>query len=88
MGINLVAPLMFAYGRETGNEELCERALDLLAAIPAEKNRKLDGWYEGGCIAENGFESQALLELTVEYCSRRACADCRIGRTEIKKVIS
>ena len=85
VGINLAAPLMFAYGRETGNEEVCERALDLLTTIPAEKNRLLAGWYEGGCSPENGFESQALLQLGSEYCARGACADCRIGRAEISK---
>ncbi len=76
---------MFAYGRGTGREELCERALDLLATIPPEKNRLLAGWYEGGCKAENAVDSQALLQLGGEYCARRACADCRIGRAEIKK---
>jgi hypothetical protein len=84
IGINLVAPLMFAYGRQTGTEELCERALDLLTTIPAEKNRVLAPWYEGGCVAESGFESQALLQLATEYCARGLCADCPIGRTEIK----
>jgi hypothetical protein len=87
VGINLVAPLMFAYGRETGAEELCERALDLLATIPAEKNRLLTGWYEGGCVAESGFDSQALLQLGVEYCASGRCADCRLGRREIKKAL-
>ncbi len=85
IGINLAAPLMFAYGRETGSEEFCERALDLLSTIPAEKNRLLALWYGGGCTPESGFESQALLQLGSEYCARKACADCRIGRAEIKE---
>ncbi len=88
IGINLAAPLMFAYGKETGSEELCERALDLLTTIPAEKNRLMAGWYAGGCTPESGFESQALLQLGSEYCARRACADCRIGRAAIKNSIS
>lgn len=87
IGINLVVPLMFAYGRETGSEELCEHAVDLLMTIPAEKNEKLDGWYGRGCTAGNGFESQALLQLSDEYCSKKACAACHIGRAEIKKVL-
>ncbi len=87
IGINLAAPLMFAYGRETGNEELCESALDLLGTIPAEKNEKLEGWYACGCVAENSFESQALLQLDGEYCSEQACARCHIGRAEIKKAL-
>ncbi len=87
IGINLVAPLMFAYGRETGSEELCENALDLLGTIPAEKNEKLNGWYVRGCVPENSFESQALLQLGDEYCSGGGCARCHIGRTEIKKAL-
>lgn len=87
VGINLAAPLMFAYGRETGREELCDRALDLLSTIPPEKNRLLAGWYEGGCAVKNAFDSQALLQLGIEYCNREACADCRVGRAEIKNSI-
>jgi hypothetical protein len=87
IGINLVAPLMFTYGRATGSEELCERALDLLETIPAEKNTRLDGWAERGCTPANGFESQALLELNNTFCTIARCADCRLGRTEIKKLL-
>jgi hypothetical protein len=83
IGINLAAPLMFAYGRETGCEELCERALDLLADIPAEQNRRLAGWYERGCGAENAFESQALLQLGNEYCASGRCAECVVGKAQI-----
>jgi hypothetical protein len=85
VGINLVAPLMFTYGRQTGNQDLCERALDLLETIPAEKNARLSGWATKGSTPANAFESQALLELNNRYCDEGRCADCYIGRTEIKK---
>ncbi|MDR2883246.1 MAG: DUF2851 family protein [Alistipes sp.] len=88
IGINLAAPLMFAYGRHTGADELCDRALDLLADIPAERNKLLDGWYSEGCEAQNGFESQALLQLAGEYCAHKACTNCRLGRTEIKSALA
>jgi hypothetical protein len=81
LGINLVVPLMFAYGRENGREELCDRALDLLSTIPAEKNSKLDSWYTAGCTARNACESQALLQLTGEYCEKSACPECPIDQT-------
>ena len=87
VAINLAAPLMFAYGRQTGAEELCDRALELLESVPAEKNGKLEGWYGRGCVAASGFESQALLQLTNEYCTPRLCADCPLGRAEIKKLL-
>jgi hypothetical protein len=88
VGINLVAPLMFAYGRDARRDELCERALDLLATTRAERNGKLAQWYSGGCVAENAVESQALLQLTDRYCANLACADCRVGRSEIKKAMN
>lgn len=87
IGINLVAPLMFAYGKDTGNDALCENAIDLLATIPPEKNRKLDGWRGKGCVPENGFESQALIQLGDRYCAEKSCARCHIGRAEIKKAL-
>jgi hypothetical protein len=88
IGINLVAPLMFVYGKQTAAQHLCDRALDLLGSIPAEKNRLLVPWYRGGCTAASGFESQALLQLSTEYCDRGACTDCPVGRAEIKKSLA
>jgi len=88
VGINLVAPLMFAYGRRAGREELCEAAIDLLSAIPPERNRKLERWYDGGCAPRSAFESQSLIELEDSCCARHECADCRVGRAAIKKSVA
>lgn len=88
IGINLVVPLMFAYGKENSEEALCERALDLLETIPSETNKKLRVWTEGGCVPENGFESQALLQLDTVYCTAAACAGCPVGKSEIKKAVA
>ncbi len=88
IGINLAAPLMFAYGRENGSEELCDRAIDLLSTIPPENNRLVARWYAGGCTADSGFESQALLGLDTAYCAHTRCADCPVGRVEIKKSLT
>jgi hypothetical protein len=86
LGINLAAPLMFAYGKQTGSQHLCEAALTLLEDLPAEKNAMLDSWYGLGCTAQNAFESQAILHLATEFCAPKQCAQCNIGRGEIKKV--
>jgi hypothetical protein len=87
IGINLVAPLMFAYGRQTGRDELCDRALDLLGSLPAEENSHLAPWYDHGRVAESGFDSQALLQLWGEYCAAGRCAECRVGRAELQKFL-
>ncbi len=80
LGINLVAPLQFAYGTYIDSETLRARALSLLEAIPAENNMYLRRWGSYGVKAANAFESQALLQIGTEYCLRERCAECPIGR--------
>jgi len=80
MGINLVVPLMFAYGKQNGEESLQARALELLEAIPCEVNSITRKWAENGAPMDNAFDSQAIIQLNNEYCVPRRCAECRIGR--------
>lgn len=79
LGINLVAPLQYAYGSYLDNETLRARAMSLLEAIPPERNRFLNRWYDCGVKVQNAFESQALLQLSTEYCLRQRCSECPIG---------
>lgn len=79
LGINLVAPLQYAYGSYIENEALRARAMSLLEAIPPERNRFLNRWYDCGIKAQNAFESQALLQIATEYCARQRCTECPIG---------
>ena len=80
IGINLVAPMQFAYGRVTANERMLERATDLLESIEAEDNRYIRRWTAYGLVPANAFESQALLQLYTAYCDRRRCEECPVGR--------
>ena len=80
MGINLVVPLMFAYGKQNGEEQLQARALELLEAIPCEGNSITRKWADNGAPMDNAFDSQAIIQLNNEYCAMRRCAECRIGR--------
>ena len=81
LGINLVVPMIFAYGKITGNEELKERAIGILEEIRAENHiRIVREWKTHGVAADNAFFSQGLLELTREYCEKKRCAYCNIGR--------
>lgn len=79
LGINLVAPLQYAYGSYVDNETLRARAMSLLEAIPPERNRFLNRWYDCGVKAQNAFESQALLQISTEYCMRQRCSECPVG---------
>jgi hypothetical protein len=82
--INAVIPVLFVYGQSRDRQDLCDRTISLLENIKAEENKILKEWESSGLIAESAFYSQALIQLRNEYCKKRRCLDCRIG----KKLIS
>lgn len=86
IGINLVAILQYAYGSYTGNERLRDNSLTLLEGLAAEDNRYMRDWRAVGITPRNAFESQALLQLTTEYCAAKRCEECPVGRRILKTV--
>jgi hypothetical protein len=80
MGINFVAQIMFAYGNFIGSDSLISRALNLLEDIPAEDNRYVRRWNVYGPITKSSLDSQALIELTREYCIPGRCEECHLAR--------
>ena len=85
IGINLVVVLQFAYGSYTDNERLRDSALTLLERLPAEDNRYMRSWRSAGAPPRNAFESQALLQLSTEYCAAKRCAECPVGRRILRQ---
>ena len=83
--INSVAPMFFAYGRYKGEEKLCESATLLWEQIKPESNHFIREWKEAGIECENAADSQALIQLTRNYCERHDCLRCRFGSEYIKK---
>ena len=79
LAINAVIPTMFIYGRNTGKEEIAEKALDLLHTLKPESNTFIKKWTSVGIAASDAYESQALLQLRKEYCDQRRCVNCAIG---------
>lgn len=77
--INTVLPLLYLYGKERGAAHYQERALNMMARLPAEENSVIKGWKETGMEAECAADSQALLELRQSYCEQKKCLDCAIG---------
>ena len=80
LAINLVVQMQFAYSSYTGNERLYSRALGLLESLPAEKNSIIAQWNSFGPLARTAFDSQALLQLSFEYCRDRRCEECLVGK--------
>lgn len=77
--INVVVPVMFAYGIHQGQEEYRQRAIDLLEQIPAEDNKIVRSFTAAGVPCPDAFTSQAIIELRRNYCDKRKCLYCRIG---------
>ncbi len=83
--INTAVPMLFAYGRHTMREELCDRAFDFLEQLKAENNHIIRMWQEVGLDVKSAGDSQALIQLKREYCDKRDCLRCRIGYEYLKK---
>lgn len=85
IAINTVVPLLFAYGRYKNEEKLCERALRILEEIKAENNYITRMWLDAGVKCESAADSQALIQLTHNYCEPHNCLRCRFGYEFIKQ---
>ncbi len=82
--INTVAPFLFFYGKKTNREDLGDRALKILEALPPEANSIMDNWAAAGISARNSYESQSLLQLTKKLCAEKRCLECGIGHFLLK----
>jgi hypothetical protein len=86
--INTVIPFLFAYGKERNNEVLTQRAYQFLMQISAEKNAIISQWKDYAIIPQNAYESQGLLQLFNEYCSKGNCVRCSIGHVVLNRIKS
>lgn len=77
--INVVVPLLLAYGNALGEDSASDRAVDILEHIPGERNRYTNDFIAAGVACPNAFVSQAMVELHRSYCDVRKCLYCRLG---------
>lgn len=82
--INVVVPVLFAYGKHKGRPEFCEKALSLLEQSKPERNSIIAEWEKLRFVPENAAQSQALLQLRNEYCNKFRCLDCAIASRVLK----
>ena len=83
--INTCVPMLFAYGRHSMKETLCDRAFDILEQLKAENNHIIRMWKECGLDVKSAGDSQALIQLKREYCDKKECLRCRIGFEYLKR---
>lgn len=77
--INAIVPLLVSYGQATDDQRLVEKAISWLEKIKPENNVITRQWKELGLDNQNALQSQGLLQLYKEYCSRKRCLQCSIG---------
>lgn len=82
--INLVAPVLYAYGSVCGHHEKTEAAVGLLQSLAPERNSVVAAFVDAGIDCRDAFCSQALVELRRSYCDARKCLRCRIGHRMLR----
>jgi len=83
--INAVAVLFAAWGKFHSDDLILDKALKMLEFCEAEQNGVMRKWRERGVNAAHAADSQALIQLSNNYCSHRRCLDCMIGSTLIQR---
>lgn len=77
--INTIAPFLFHYGQSKDDDKFKDKALQLLEELPPEQNSIIRHWEELGMPANSAYQTQALLQLKKNYCTRKDCLNCQIG---------
>ncbi|MCS6819127.1 MAG: DUF2851 family protein, partial [Chitinophagales bacterium] len=85
IAINAIAPLLFAYGKHTGDEKLTDKSLEILNSLKGEKNHITRLYAQYRWHAQSAFESQGLLHLKKNYCDKKKCLHCTIGHFWLKR---
>jgi hypothetical protein len=82
--INTVCPVLFAYGNYHNEIRYKQKALDWLEEISPESNSITDGFKKLSIENKNAYDSQALIELKNEYCTKKRCLECGVGNYLLK----
>jgi len=82
--INVVAPLMFLFGKQIGNESIQEKSIKYLEGVKPEINKITKLWNELDVKAESAYFSQGLIQLKTQYCDQKKCLNCSVGNQLFK----
>ena len=83
--VNVIAPVLYAYGESTGAISRCELAVDILTSLKPEHNSVILPFLAAGMECRDAFTSQALLQLRRNYCLAHKCLYCRLGHSLLKR---
>lgn len=81
---NSVVPFLWWLSRRLSDDTYRSKAFEILTLLPAEKNEKTVSWKNVGIKPVNALESQGLIELTNEFCTKKKCLECVIGNAILR----
>jgi hypothetical protein len=81
---NSVVPFLWWLSHRLSDDTYRSKAFEILTLLPAEKNEKTVSWKNVGIKPVNALESQGLIELTNEFCTKKKCLECVIGNTILR----
>ena len=82
--INTIIPLKFVYFQSRGAVDKDE-IIQLIRQVSSEKNSIISKFSDLKIVAKTALESQALLELKNNYCTKKRCLQCAIGNNLVRK---
>lgn len=80
MVVNTVVQTLYSYGLYLKENIYCQRALNLLEAIPAEKNRYTRRYQKLGFPLQTALDSQGAIQQYRAFCQEKKCEQCFIGK--------
>ncbi len=75
--INTIIPYFFQIGKF--HVEYHQKAIEIALILPPEKNNLVNQMKILGFSVKNSFESQAVLEIYNEFCTKKKCLSCVVG---------
>ncbi len=85
--INVVVPLLYAYGLSLDDKSMTDRAVAMLQEMKPESNSVVAMFVDAGVKCDDAFTSQALIQLRREYCEARKCLYCRVGHRMLSRSV-
>ena len=76
--INTIVPIKFAFNK-FNRHQTQEDVVSIMQHIPMEHNRIVDKFHSLYAFGKTALDSQALIQLKQNYCSKNKCLQCAIG---------
>jgi hypothetical protein len=77
--INAISVFLYLKGTQINNGHLLKKSIQMLELLPPENNFITRKWQDLTIKAQNAKETQALLEIYQQFCTRKKCLECAIG---------